>query len=182
MTRIPVLDRSEMDADQEATYDKVAQNNARVGFGPAIGYAYSPGVWQTHNQSSSHLLDCSLTNSQVRIISLMTVRFWRAAYPWSAQAKTGLNAGLPIDIIEAINDGRQPDFENLEDTAVYLATKELLESGNLSDEGFSAAEKKLGYKRIVELVGAIGHFCTTALMANVVGVKPDPHAPSQLKE
>ncbi|MGB0631589.1 MAG: carboxymuconolactone decarboxylase family protein [Alphaproteobacteria bacterium] len=181
MTRIPVLEREDMDAKQQAAYDKVVANNARVGFGPAIGYAYSADVWRLHNESSAHLLDCSLTNTQVRIISLMTVRHWKAAYPWSAQAKTALKAGLDPDIIEAINEGRQPDFDNDEDAAIHAATRELLETGNLSEDGFAAAEKTLGYQRIVELVAAIGHFCTTGLMANVVGVTPDPEAPSHLK-
>ena len=181
MTRIPVLDREDMDAEQKAAFDKVAANNARVGFGPAIGYAYSAGVWRMHNESSAHLMDCSLTNLQVRIISLMTVRHWKSAYPWSAQAKTALKAGLRIDIIEAINEGREPEFDAAEDAAVYGATRELLETGNLSEEAFRAAEESLGYQRIVELVGAIGHFCTTGLMANVVGVTPASDAPSYLR-
>ena len=29
-----------------------------------------------------------------------------------------------------------------------------------------------GTRRLVEIVGAIGHFCTTAMMANVVGAEP----------
>ena len=63
MTRIPVLDRDDMDAEQQAVHDRIVANNARVGFGPAIGYAYSAGVWQIHNMSSAHLLDCSLTSA-----------------------------------------------------------------------------------------------------------------------
>ena len=46
MTRIPVLSRDEMNADQQATLDRVSANNARVGFGPAIGYAYSAEGWR----------------------------------------------------------------------------------------------------------------------------------------
>ena len=180
MTRIPVLDRDDMDAEQKAVNDRIVANNARVGFGPAIGYAYSAGVWQIHNTSSAHLLDCSLTNAQVRIVSLMTVRHWKAAYPWSAQAKTALKAGLDPASIEAINDGRDPDFEDAADAAVYDAARELLATGNLSDDGFKTAETALGYQRLVELVGAIGHFCTTAMMANVVGVTPAADAPSHL--
>ena len=182
MTRIPVLDRTDMNEKQQAAYDAVVANNARVGFGPAIGYAYSADVWRLHNESSTHLLDCSLSLAQVRIISLMTVRHWRAAYPWSAQAKTALRAGLPSEVIEAINEGQQPSFDNEEDAAVYAAARELLCTGNLSDAAFAEAEKALGYQRIVELVATIGHFCTTGLMANVVGVTPDPEAPSQLKD
>ena len=181
MTRIPVLSREEMNADQQAVHDKIVANNARVGFGPAIGYAYSAEVWRLHNQSSAHLLDCSLTATQVRIISLMTVRHWNAAYPWSAQAKTALGAGLDPAVIEAINVGEQPAFIDETDAAVHAATSELLATGNLSDDGFKAAEAALGYQRLVEAVGAIGHFCTTAMMANVVGAKPAADAPSHLK-
>ncbi len=181
MTRIPVLSRDEMNADQQAILDRVSANNARVGFGPAIGYAYSAEVWRLHNESSAHLLDCSLTGAQVRIISLMTVRHWKAAYPWSAQAKSALGAGLDPAIIDAINEGVQPDFANETDAAVHAATRELLATGTLSDDQFKAAEAALGYVRLVEVVHTIGHFCTTAMMANVVGAEPAADAPSQLK-
>ncbi len=181
MTRIPVLSRDEMNADQQATLDRVLANNARVGVGPAIGYAYSAEVWRLHNESSAHLHDCSLTGAQVRIISLMTVHYWKAAYPWSAQAKTALGAGLDPAIIDAINGGVQPDFAKETDAAVHAATRELLATGTLSDDEFKAAETALGYVRLVEVVHTIGHFCTTAMMANVVGAEPAADAPSRLK-
>lgn len=181
MTRIPPLSRDDMDAEQGAVHDRIVGDNGRVGFGPAIGYAYSAGVWQLHNQSSAHLLDCSLSPAQVRIVSLMTVRHWKAAYPWSAQAKTALKAGLDPAVIEAINAGERPDFEDDADAAVHDAARELLASGTLSEDGFRSAEAVLGYQRLVEVVGAIGHFCTTAMMANVVGVTPAADAPSHLK-
>ena len=181
MTRIPVLSRDEMNADQRAILDKLEAKNARIGFGPAIGYAYSAEVWRLHNESSTHLLDCSLTPVQVRIVSLMTVRHWNAAYPWSAQARTALGAGLDPAVIEAINAGEPPDFGDETDAAVYAAARELLASGNLSDAGFRAAEAALGFTRLVELVHTIGHFSTTALMANMVGAVPAADAPSLLK-
>ena len=181
MTRVPVLSRDQMDADQRDVHDGILANNGRVGFGPAIGYAHSAGVWRLHNASSAHLLDCSLTSAQVRIVSLMTVRHWNAAYPWSAQAKTALGAGLDSAVIEAINAGEQPDFDNDADAAVHAAARELLATGTLSETGFSAAEKTLGYRRLADIVGAIGHFCTTAMMANVVGVTPPEDALSVLK-
>lgn len=181
MTRIPPLDREVMDAGQQAIYDRILEKGGRIGFGPAIGYAYSAEVWRLHNESSAHLLDCTLTNAQVRIISLLTVRHWNAAYPWSAQAKTALGAGLDPAIVEAINEGAQPDFDDPADMAIHAATSELLATGNLSDDGFKAAEAALGHKRLVEIVHTIGHFCTTAMMANIVGVVPPDDAVSRLK-
>jgi len=181
MTRIPVLSRDEMNADQQAILDRIQGKGGRIGFGPAIGYAYSAEVWRLHNESSAHLLDCSLTGQQVRIVSLMTVRHWKAAYPWSAQAKTALGTGLDPAIIEAINAGEQPAFADETDAAVHAAAGELLASGTLSEKGFKAAEAELGLVRLVELIHTIGHFTTTALMANVVGAVPAPDAPSHLK-
>ena len=67
------------------------------------------------------------------------------------------------------------------DAAVYAATKELLASGNLSEAAFKAAVERLGMVRLVELIHSIGHFCTTAMMANVVGVEPPKDAISFYK-
>jgi len=182
MTRIPPLDREDMDADQQAILDRIAGDGGRIGFGPAIGYAYSAFVWDLHNVSSGHLLKCALTNGQVRIISLLTVKHWNARYPWSAQSKTALGAGLSKEVIEAINEGTEPPFESKEDEAVYNAAKELRETGNLSDAGFNAATETLGHKRMSEIVHTIGHFTATGMMANMVGCTPPDDAVSYLKD
>ncbi len=181
MTRITPLSRQKMDDTQGKIYDRIVENNGRVGFGPAIGYAYSGPVWDLHNVSSSFLLNCPITNAQVRIVSLMTVKHWNASYPWSAQSKTARGAGLSKEIIEAINDGTQPIFDDDDDAAVYVVAKELLETGNLSDDSFKAAETTLGNRRIITVVHTIGHFCTTAMMANVVGCIPPKNPVSNLK-
>lgn len=180
MTRMPALSREQMDAEQQAAYDEVVATTGRVGRGPSVGYAYSPGLWRLHNASSAHLLDCSLTPAQVRIVSLMTARHWNAPYPWSAQAAAALAAGVDPAVIEAINAGVQPDFADGADRAVHAAARELLATGTLGEKGFAAAERALGYRRLADVVGTIGHFCTTALMANLAGAVPPPDAASRL--
>ncbi len=54
-------------------------------------------------------------------------------------------------------------------------------TGTLSDDGFNSAGAAFGHRRLLEIVGAIGHFCTTAMMANVVGAEPAMDAPSHLR-
>jgi hypothetical protein len=181
MSRIPALSRDEMDAEQQKIYDATVATTGRVGRGPSVGYAYSPGLWQVHNASSAHLLDCSLTPAQVRILSLMTARHWNSAYPWSAQAAIALTAGVDRAVIEAINAGEQPKFTDSADQMVHTVARELLATGSLADDIFKAAESTIGYQRLADVVGVIGHFTTTAMMANVVGAEPPTDAPSQLK-
>ena len=180
MSRMPVLSRDQMDAEQQRVHDAILGTTGRVGRGPSIGYAYSPGLWQNHDASSAHVADCSLTPAQVRIVSLMTARHWNAAYPWSAQASRALDAGVDRAVVEAINGGEQPDFTDGADQAVHAVARELLATGTLGDDGFKAAESTIGYQRLADVVGVIGHFCTTAMMANVAGAETPEDAASQL--
>jgi 4-carboxymuconolactone decarboxylase len=111
----------------------------------------------------------------------MTARHWNSAYPWSAQAAMALKAGVDRAVIEAINARAEPNFTDRADAMVHAVARELLASGTLGDEIFKASESTLGYQRLADVVGVIGHFSTTAMMANVVGAEPQANAPSYLK-
>ena len=80
-----------------------------------------------------------------------------------------------------LNAREQPKFTDRADEMVHAVTRELLATGSLADEIFKAAESTLGYKRLADVVGVIGHFTTTAMMANVVGAEPRADASSLLK-
>jgi hypothetical protein len=182
MSRIPVLKREEMDAEQQRVHDEIsATTTGRVGHGPAIALAYSPSLWECHNATTKHQAHCSLTPLQVRITSLMTVRHWKAAYPWSAQSRSAMNVGMELKMIEAINAGEQPEFADSADEMVHAVARELLEKGTLGEDTFKAAEATLGYRRLVDVVGVVSHFTETAMMANVAGAVPPPDAVSRLK-
>ena len=102
-----------------------------------------------------------------------------------AQAGGGLAAvvaaGLERAVVEALNAREQPKFTDRADEMVHAVTRELLASGSLADELFKAAESTLGYQRLADLIGVIGHFTTTAMMANVVGAEPQADTASLLK-
>ena len=183
MTRIPALASDEMNQEQKRVHDDTLAQTGRVGRGPAIGYAYAPGMWETNNSASDYFENrCSLTLPQVRMVALLAARHWNAAYPWAAQARVALEDGLNRPIIDAVNAHEKPDFDNREDEVLYDTTRELLETGTLGDAGFEAAREALGYRRMADLVGVIGHFCKTAMMANVVGAEAPEGSPSQLAD
>ena len=182
MTRIPALTRDEMDDEGKRIYDETVATTGRVGRGPAIGYAHSPGMWETNNTASAYYENCSLSETQLRMVALLTARHWNAAYPWAAQARMALLAGLDRAVLDALNARERPDLASREDAAIHDAARELLETGTLGDAVFAAAEDALGYRRLADLVGIVGHFCKTAMMANVVGAEAPDDAPSRLAE
>ncbi|MBT3884569.1 MAG: hypothetical protein HOF70_07295 [Rhodospirillaceae bacterium] len=180
MTRIPQIQPEDMNAEQRRVYDDVMASTGRSG-GPSIGYAYAPGLWEASNLVSDHLSDCSLSPQQVRIAALAAARHWNAAFPFAVQVPQAFDAGVAPAIVDAINDGIRPEFASAEDAAVYDVAQELLASGTLGDDGFAVAAEKLGHTRLVDTVGAVGHFCKVCMMANTVGAVPPETAPVTLK-
>ena len=180
MTRIPQIQPDDMNPEQRRVYDDVMASTGGSG-GPSIGYAYAPGLWEASNRASDHLSNCSLSQQQVRIAALAAARHWNAAFPFAVQVPQAFDAGLAPDIVDAINDGVQPTFASDEDAAVYDVAQELLASGTLGDDGFAKAAEILGHTRMVDTVGAVGHFCKVCMMANTVGAVPPETAPVKLK-
>ncbi len=93
-----------------------------------------------------------------------------------------LEDGLERSVVDEVNACQRPDFAIREDAAIHDAARELLETGMLGDAGFEAARDAIGYRRLADLVGVVGHFCKTAMMANVVGAEAPARSPSLLAQ
>jgi 4-carboxymuconolactone decarboxylase len=182
MPRMPVLTRDQMDANGQRVYDDVKATTGRVGGGPSIAYAYAPELWEKNNVLAAYFENSSLSPAQSRLVAIMTVRHWNADFPWAAQARMALDAGLDPKIVEAVNARQQPDLTDPELAAIHRVADELLSSGTVSDATFKQAESTLGFRKLVDVVGTVGHYTKTAMMANVAGAEAPADAPSQLKQ
>ena len=179
MPRIPALKPEYLDQHQKRIYDDVAATTGRLN-GPSLGYIYSPGLWETTNAVSAHFADCSLSQRHVRIAALVTARYWDADFPFAAQARIGLDDGIEREIIDAINARQRPNFSDPEDATVYDLAIETVENHKVSDETFAKAADLLGYPRMVDIVGAVGHYCKVSLMASFAGAAAPDDMPVKL--
>lgn len=181
MPRIPQLKPEEMNDAQRRVYDDVMATTGRIG-GPSTGYMHSPVLWERTNAVSAHFGDCALSQRRVKIAALVAARHWSAKFPWSAQVRQALDAGVEMSIIDAINARTRPDLPDAGDAIVYDVAVGLLESGNLTDDTVSQASDLLGYAGFVDAVGAVGHFCKVCMMANAVGAEAPADSPSHLQD
>ena len=181
MPRIPMLDPDQMDAEQRRVYEDTKARTGRVSGGPSLAYIHSPKLWELSNAVGGYLEHGALTPKQLRIAAIVTCRHWNASFPWAAQARMAMDAGVDKAVVEAINAGQRPKFADPAEDAVYVVASEMLKTGNLSDAVFEAAKKTLGLKTLVETVAVVGNFCKTAMMANLGGAVGAADAPSTLK-
>jgi 4-carboxymuconolactone decarboxylase len=96
---------------------------------------------------------------------LMGARAWTAHYAWYVHRRAAEQAGLPVAVINAIRDGRQPPGMDRDVAAVYVFCNELLTQKQVSDATLQTARTALGGNRgIVDLVGTLGMYQLVAMM------------------
>ena len=181
MTRIAIIDRAAMNAEQARVYDAAKQSNSPVG-GPYYAYIRLPKLFEAAQNTRACLADGPLSGRERQIAHLVIARHWGARYPWFAQVRASLAVGLEQAVIDAINARKTPELADARERTCFLVVRELLTSKGLSDETYAAAEKALGEEHLVALVATTGSFSMTCLTANTFQIAPPADNPTPLAE
>jgi 4-carboxymuconolactone decarboxylase len=170
MTRIAILDRADMNAEQARVYDVAKQTTGIVG-GPYHAYIRLPKVFEACQHMRATLAAGPLTRREQQIVNLAVARHWNARYPWYAQARNSLAVGIEQAVIDAINE-----------RTCFAVAKEILANKGLSAESYAAAEKTMGLESLVALVATVGSFSMTCLTAATFQIDPPASDPIPLAE
>src|SRR5262245_36162978 len=164
MTRIAILDRADMNAEQAHVYDAAKQTSGIVG-GPYYAYIRLPKLFEACQTLRASLASGPLSRREQQIVNLVVARHWNAQYPWYAQVRNSLAIGLEQAVIDAINARATPDLSDARERTCFAVAREVLANKGLSDSSYAGAEKTLGLESLVALVAAIGSFSMTCLTA-----------------
>jgi len=181
MTRIKALERDEMNQEQGRVYDEATAAGWPVG-GPYTAYIRHPEMMARMQDLRNAMQEGPLSARERQISHLAIARFWGAKYPWFAQARASLAAGVEQSVIDAINTRQDPGLDNPRDRAAYDVTRELLADHGLSDATYAAAEKSLGEADLIALVATVGQFSMTCCTTNAFDVTPPDDAPTPLAD
>ena len=181
MTRIAIIDRADMNAEQARVYDAAKGSSGIVG-GPYYAYIRLPKLFEACQNLRNCLSTGPLSRREQQIINLVIARHWNARYPWFAQVRASLAVGIEQAVIDAINARKTPDLADAREQTCFVAARELLANKGLSDETYAGAEKTLGLEDLVALVATTGSFSMTCLTANTFGIDPPPANPTPLAQ
>jgi len=181
MTRIAILDRADMDAEQLRVYDEAKNSHGIVG-GPYYAYIRLPGLFQASQNLRTALSSGPLSRREQQIVNLVVARHWNARYPWFAQVRGSLAAGIDRAVIDAINARRTPALADAREKTCFTVASELLANKKLSDATYAAAEKTMGLNDLIVLIAATGSFSMTCLTANAFSIDPPAENPVPLND
>ena len=179
MARIPILERSDMNAEQGRVYDGAKQSSGIVG-GPYYAYIRLPKLFEACQNLRASLSSGPLSPREQQIVNLVVARHWNARYPWFAQVRRSLAVGIEQGVIDAINAHGNPILADAREHTCLVVARELLARKGLSDETYAAAEKTMGLESLVALVASIGSFSMTCMTANSFGIDPPADNPIPL--
>jgi 4-carboxymuconolactone decarboxylase len=181
MTRIAIMDRADMNAEQARVYDAAKASSGIVG-GPYHAYIRLPKLFEACQDLRASLSSGPLSRREQQIVNLVVARHWSARYPWFAQVRASLAVGIERPVIDAINARKTPDLADARERTCFVVAHELLASKGLSDQTYAAAESTMGLEGLVALVASTGSFSMTCMTANTFGIDPPPENPTPLAE
>jgi len=179
MTRIAILDRKDMNGEQARVYDTAVANKSPVG-GPYYAYIYMPKLFESAQNLRMTIAAGPLSRRETQVANLTIARHFNARYPWFAQVRSSLTAGIEQPIIDAINGRKTPVLTDAREKTCFAVTSELLADKKLSDQTYTAAEKTMGLESLVALVAVIGSFAMTCMTACAFDVDPPADNPTPL--
>ncbi|CAN0425593.1 unnamed protein product [Phaeothamnion confervicola] len=180
MTRIAVLKREDMTAEQGKLFDDVKTEGGPVG-GPYWAYIRFPRLMRLAQDISSCLGQGGLAKRERQLAILAVTRFWGAEYPWAAQARAASSIGIEPEIIDTINAGGTPKLADPREKMAYDIANELLGSHKLSDASYANAAKLFNEKELVSLIATVGQFSMTCLTTIAYDCKPTADMQHRLK-
>ena len=179
MTRIAIIDRADMNAEQARVYDTAKQTSGIVG-GPYHAYIRLPKLFEASQNMRATLASGPLSRREQQIVNLAVARHWNARYPWHAQVRNSLAVGIEQPIVDAINARKTPNLSDARERTCFAVAKEILADKGLSDASYAAAEKTMGVESLVALIGAIGAFSMTCITAATFQIDPPADDPVPL--
>src|SRR5881392_4058850 len=125
MTRLAIIDRTDMNAEQARVYDAAKQAGGPVG-GPYYAYIRLPKLFEASQNLRGCLAAGPLSKREQQIVNLVVARHWGARYPWFAQVRGSLAAGIPQSVIDAINARKTPALPDARERTCFVVASEIL--------------------------------------------------------
>ena len=171
MPRIPLPTRDELDDAQRAVWDSVVSGPRGQVIGPlraAIHNADLAGRWSALGEALR--FSTSLPKRLSELAICVTGRRWSSQVEWFVHARVATEAGIAPAVLEAIREGRAPDFAQRDEALVYEFARTLQQDGTPPDDIYGEARERFGVKGVVELTALIGYYTLVSMTLNAHGV------------
>jgi 4-carboxymuconolactone decarboxylase len=157
--RLPDLVVEDLSPEQRRVHDAILSGPRGIVEGPLRVWLTSAELADRAQALGAFCRFGTVLPPRLSELAIITAgAYWKAGFEWAVHAPIAIKAGVSTEAAEAIRTGRQPRFEQADQAAVHAFAHELLHDRQVSDETYRRAEKELGTRGVVELVGILGYY------------------------
>ena len=173
MPRLPELDPDNLTTEQKEVFDRITTGPRGGVRGPFVPMLLSPGVCDYIQGLGAYLRFDGVLPGKLRELAILTTaRFWKADYEWNAHVPFAKKEGLDPAVIDAIGEGKTPDFTDDDEKAVHAFITELHRDHQVSDAAFDAIKDAFGEEATLELTALAGYYTLISMVLNTFEVHP----------
>ena len=178
MARIPGIDPATLTPEQKRIHDEIVSGPRGKVEGPLRVWLTSAGLADRAQALGAFCrYGTSLPQRLSELAILVTGAYWQAGFEWSVHAPIGVAAGLDPAAVENIRVGVDPGLTSEDERAVYAFSRELLTTRRVSEATYAFAERVLGRRALVDLVGVLGYYGLISMTINAFEVPVPPGDP-----
>ena len=173
MARLSTPKRETLNDEQLEVYDAIASGPRGEVVGPLGVWLHRAKLADKAQQLGQYCrYDSSLEPRLSELAILVTARVWDAGFEWDSHEPPARAAGLADNIITALANDQEPEFEHADESVVYRVSKRLNIDREISPELYAEAEELLGKEGLVDLIGVLGYYALISMTIKAFEVDP----------
>lgn len=176
--RVPPVDPDALSEAQQAVWDSIVSGPRGGVEGPLRVWLHSADFAERAQALGAYArYGTSLPPRISEMVILVTARIWSAGFEWTSHAPIARDAGVPEAEIEAIGQGKTPQFVDEPPRAAFEFAVALHRDRHVPLPVHTRAEAAFGRDGVIDLVALCGYY--TLISMSIVGFGvPDGDGPS----
>jgi len=165
-SRIPIVNRDELDEARKPNYDRY--------FSPAstsLAGIQGPGGIGLHG--SVDLTESKVDRRTQELARLVVSREMDQGFEWTLHEPVALREGLAPEIIDIIRNRKSLDGVPEREASIIQLGREIFQDHEVSSETFARVMKHLGKRDLIDLCEYMGNYVNTAILLHTF----DAHLP-----
>ena len=155
-SRLPPIERSELDVERRATYD------AAVRVERSAGFLTGAAALRFHGSGTNLRWSAPMGRQLTELTILATAREYDQPYEWALHELEALAVGLDAGIIDIVRHRRPLNGLGDRDAIVIEVGRELFGTRELSADTYARALALLGKTNLVDVIDVMGRYASTA--------------------
>ena len=169
--RLPDIDPTQLSPEQRIVYDAIASGPRKGVRGPLAVWLHRPLLADRAQALGRYCrYDSSLPPRLSELAIMCMGRHWLAEYEWAAHKPFALEAGVAPEVLDALRDGKAPQFVNRDEALIYEFMTQLHAQRSIGDALYAALIDEIGQDGLVDLVGIAGYYTLISMTIKVFSV------------